>query len=131
MESDNKLNVKTDHALRIGRCYQRELVDWNAIDAGDMYNIGYLGSMTGLLKEAEDMYVRALKGKEKTWGAEHTSTLDTVNNLGLLYKDQGKMAEAEEMYVRALEGFKKIYGADHPRVLLVASNLSLLTSARN
>ena len=119
------------HALRIERCYQRELVDWNAMDAGDMYNIGYLENMTGLLKEAEEMYVRALKGKEKAWGAEHTSTLDTVNNLGLLYADQGKMAEAEEMYARALEDFKKIYGADHPRVLLVASNLSLLTSARD
>ena len=119
------------HALRIERCYQRELVDWNAMDPGDIYNIGYLESMTGLLKEAEEMYVRALKGKEKAWGSEHTSTLNTVNNLGNLYKDQGKMDEAEEMYLRALEGFKKIYGADHPRVLLVASNLSLLTNARN
>jgi hypothetical protein len=52
----------------------------------------------GKLKEAEEMYWRALKGKEKAWGPEHTSTLDTVNNLGNLYSDQGKLAEAEEMY---------------------------------
>ena len=96
-----------------------------------MYNIGYLESMMGLLKKAEEMYVRALKGYEKAWGAEHTSTLDTINNLGILYADQGKMAEAEEMYVRALEGFKKIYDADHSRVLIVTSNLNLLASARN
>jgi hypothetical protein len=31
------------------------------------------------------MYNRALAGKEKAWGPEHTSTLDTVNNLGSLY----------------------------------------------
>ena len=83
------------------------------------------------MAEAEAIYMRALKGYEKAWGAEHTSTLNTVNNLGVLYSNQGKMAEAEAMYVRALEGFKKIFDADHPRVLLVKSNLSLLTSARN
>ncbi|SLM37739.1 beta transducin-like protein het-e4s [Lasallia pustulata] len=73
------------------------------------------------MAEAEAMYRRALEGKEKAWGPEHTSTLDTekawgpehtstlgtVNNLGVLYKDQGKMAEAEAMYRRALEGKEK------------------------
>ncbi|KAL8742599.1 MAG: hypothetical protein Q9190_004939 [Brigantiaea leucoxantha] len=119
------------HALRIERCQESEVVDWNVIDIEDIYSIGYLDSMIGRLKEAEAMYVRALKGYEKAWGAEHTSTLDTVNNLGVLYKNQGKMAEAEAMLLRALKGFKKIYDADHPRVLLVTSNLGLLTSAIN
>ena len=53
------------------------------------------------------MYVRALKGKEKAWDAEHTSILDTVNNLGVIYANQGKIAEAEEMYIRALKGKEK------------------------
>jgi tetratricopeptide (TPR) repeat protein len=48
------------------------------------------------------MYQRALQGKEKTLGRNHTSTLNTVNNLGNLYADQGKLAEAEEMYQRML-----------------------------
>ena len=43
--------------------------------------------MIGRLKEAEAMYMRALKGYEKAWGAEHTSTLSTVNNLAVLYSD--------------------------------------------
>ena len=46
------------------------------------------------------MYLRALQEKEKALGAEHTSTLDTVNNLGNLCNNQGKMAEAEAMYLR-------------------------------
>ena len=50
------------------------------------------------------MYQRALDGKEKALGPEHTSTLNTVNNLDNLYKDQGKLAEAEKMYKRALNG---------------------------
>ena len=43
------------------------------------------------MAEAERMYQRALEGREKVWGPEHTSTLDTVNNLTALYSDQGKM----------------------------------------
>ena len=43
------------------------------------------------------MYERGLQGKQKALGAEHTSTLDIINNLGSLYKNQGKLAEAELM----------------------------------
>jgi hypothetical protein len=34
--------------------------------------------------EAKAMLQRALRGHEKAWGPEHTSTLVTVNNLGFL-----------------------------------------------
>jgi hypothetical protein len=73
--------------------------------------------------KAEEMYVRALRGYEKAWGPEHTSTLDTVNHLGNLYTDQGKIVEAEEMYVRALRGYEKAFGTDHPRTQIIARNL--------
>jgi hypothetical protein len=70
--------------------------------------------------------MRALRGKEKAWGVEHTSTLDTVNNLGRLYADQRKIVEAEEMYTRALQGYKKAMGVDHPKTRLIARNLNRL-----
>jgi Tfp pilus assembly protein PilF len=54
------------------------------------------------MQEAEEMYLRALRGKEKAWGPDYTSIFDTFNNLGFFYKTQGKMQEAEEMYLRAL-----------------------------
>ena len=56
---------------------------------------GYLGllySDQSKMVETEAMYLRALAGKEKAWGVDHTSTLATVNNLGILYQKQGKMA---------------------------------------
>ncbi|KAH0329153.1 hypothetical protein KCU71_g792, partial [Aureobasidium melanogenum] len=62
---------------------------------------------------ADKLYKRALAGKEKALGPEHTSTLDTVHNLGLLYVDQGRLAEAEEMYERALAGCEKTLGPEH------------------
>ncbi len=75
--------------------------------AGTYFSLGYLFNDQSKLVEAEQMYEQALRGKEKAWGPEHTSTLNTVNNLGLLYADQGKLAEAEQMYEQALRGKEK------------------------
>jgi hypothetical protein len=71
-----------------------------------------------------------LKGKEKAWGPEHTSTLDTVNNLGALYSDQGRLKEVEEMYQRALKGYEKLRGRDHPNTMAVADNLRRLLESK-
>ena len=60
-----------------------------------------------MYNEAEAMYIRALNGYEKAWGAEHTSTLRTVNNLAVLYKNQGKIAKAENILLRALREYEK------------------------
>ncbi|OCK72888.1 FabD/lysophospholipase-like protein, partial [Lepidopterella palustris CBS 459.81] len=69
-----------------------------------IHGLGMLYANQGKLGEAEKMYQRALQGYEKALGAEHTSTLNTVNNLGNLYADQGKLGKAEKMYQRALQG---------------------------
>jgi tetratricopeptide (TPR) repeat protein len=81
------------------------------------------------LKEAEEMYQRALAGKEKALGPEHTSTLQTVNNLGNLYKNQGKRKEAEEMYQRALAGYGKAPGPDHTKARRLTERLNALRIA--
>ena len=95
-------------------------------DTGDLFMIGYLYSDQGKLAEVEQMFMRALKGKEKTLGVEHTSTLDIVNNLGNLYRNQGKLVEAEQMYMRALEGYEKAWGANHTSTLSIVNNLGAL-----
>ncbi|KAK6438970.1 hypothetical protein LTR95_004834 [Oleoguttula sp. CCFEE 5521] len=89
-------------------------------------NLGNLYKNQGKLKEAEEMYVRALRGKEEAWGAKHTSTLGTINNLGNLYKNQGKLKEAEEMYVRSLRGYEEAWGAKHTSTLDTVNNLGAL-----
>lgn len=53
------------YALRIEHCYRREVVDWNVIDREEIFNMGYLNNMMGRLKEAEAIYMRALKRYEK------------------------------------------------------------------
>ena len=104
----------------------KALIDWSSINAGDIYCIAELYRQGDMSGAAEEMYLWALRGKEKAWGAEHTSTLDTVNNLGLFYAEQGKMVEAEEMYLVALRGYEKACGTEHLSVVRVVNNLCLL-----
>ncbi|KAF6789076.1 NB-ARC and TPR domain protein [Colletotrichum sojae] len=89
---------------------------------------GLLYADQGQLKDAEAMYQRALQGKEKALGPDHTSTLDTVNNLGILYRNQGRLKEAEAMYERALQGYEKALGPHHTSTLDTVNNLGLLYS---
>ncbi|KAE9372964.1 HET-domain-containing protein [Stipitochalara longipes BDJ] len=102
-----------------GRCTYMILNGLVSEDGMDWayHNLGNLYADQGKLTEAEQMYERALRGREKALGAEHTLTLDTVNNLSLLYADQGKLAEAEQMYERALRGYEQALGAEHTSTL--------------
>ena len=95
------------HALRFQHVRLKASIDWSRTNPEDLFYLADLYEQNDMNVEAEEMYVRALRGYEKAWGLEHTSTLVAVNNLGLLYADQGKVAEAEEMYVRALRGYEK------------------------
>ena len=85
-----------------------------SIRPGSLHSLGYLLEEEDRQRAAQ-MYQRALAGKEKAWGPQHTSTLTTVNNLGNLYKVLGRLEEAEQMYQRALAGYAK---AIHPDNLL-------------
>ncbi|PVH70491.1 hypothetical protein DL98DRAFT_564159 [Cadophora sp. DSE1049] len=81
-----------------------------------VHNLGNIYADQGKLVEAEQMYQRALQGKEKAW----------VNNLANLYADQGKLVEAEQMYQRALQGKEKAWGQDHTSTLDAVNNLATL-----
>ncbi|KAK5738256.1 hypothetical protein LTR17_006133 [Elasticomyces elasticus] len=89
-------------------------------------NLGDLYRNQGKMKDAEDMFLRALTGYEETWGPKHTSTLNTVNSLANLYYGQGKMHEAEQMYLRALTGYEEALGPKHTSTLNTVNNLGLL-----
>ncbi|KAJ5991482.1 hypothetical protein N7522_011689 [Penicillium canescens] len=95
-------------------------------EAEGLHSLGLLYADQGRLQEAQALYERALKDKEKTWGPEHTSTLDTVNNLGGIYADQDRPQKAEAMYRRALEGKVKAWGPEHTSTLDTVHNLGNL-----
>jgi tetratricopeptide (TPR) repeat protein len=109
------------HATRCSYMVQKSLVPIYDVEWA-WHNLGLLYADQGKLVEAEQMYQRALQGKEKAWGPDYTSTLSTVNNLGLLYKKQGKLVEAEQMYQRALQGYEKAIGPENITTYVPALN---------
>jgi tetratricopeptide (TPR) repeat protein len=92
----------------------------------DMVLIARLLQAQVQLVPAEEMYVQALEGLEKTLGLRHGETLSTVEWLGLLYRDQGKLKEAEEMLSRALRGLEETVGAAHASTLGLLSHFSIV-----
>ncbi|KAK3297151.1 uncharacterized protein B0H64DRAFT_416349 [Chaetomium fimeti] len=88
--------------------------------------LGILYASQGRYDEAEAMFKRALEGKEKVWGREHISRLDTVNNLGALYESQGRYKEAEAMFKRALKSSKKVCGWEHISTFQTVNHLGVL-----
>jgi Tfp pilus assembly protein PilF len=116
-----------------GRNYRLDDDNHGALDEDEqdtvldaIHLLGLLYADQGKLGEAEQMYERALRGKEEALGPTHTSTLDTVNNLGALYADQGKLGKAEQMYERALRGKEEALGPAHTSTLDTANNLGAL-----
>ena len=97
----------------------------------DLNNAANLLHQHGKLNEAQAMFVRALRGREKTLGPDHTTTLMTVNNLGIVFVKQGKLNEAQAMFDRALRGYEKALGPDHPDTLDTVNNLAVLWSVQD
>ena len=114
------------HARRIQHIRIKAALDWSGIEVGDLFFIAYLYSLNDMTNEAEEMYMRALRGREETLGSEHKKTLDIVNNLGNLYRRQDKLTEAEEMYMRALRGREETLGSEHKKTLDIVNNLGNL-----
>ena len=79
------------HGRQLSAMLSRHAIPIEVNDSAWIFHeLGRLFQSQNIFFEGEKMYVRALEGREKALGAEHTSKLDPVNNLGLLYADQGK-----------------------------------------
>jgi tetratricopeptide (TPR) repeat protein len=119
------------HGLRVSGWIEKysgsdkERVVKALIMPGYLHNLGYLFEDNDR-QRAVQMYQRALQGFEKSWGLEHTSTLNTVNNLAGLYWKLGQLNKAEQMYQRALQGFEKAWGPEHTSTLETVNNLGVL-----
>lgn len=54
----------------------------------------------GNVAEAEKLFRRALRGREKAYGADHPITMKTVGNLADLLRSVGKLMDAKPLYIR-------------------------------
>ena len=83
----------------------------------------------GQLKDAEVLYRRAFEACERTLGAEHPSTLGSVNNMAICLEAMGQLKDAEVLYRRALEAKERTLGAQHPSTLRSVNNLAICRRA--
>ena len=81
--------------------------------SGACYNLGNLYSNHGKMKEAKDMYLRALAGYKKAWGPEHKQALDMRYSLGLLYKIRSMFGNAIRQFELVVQGYTKSLGPEH------------------
>jgi tetratricopeptide (TPR) repeat protein len=81
-------------------------------------------------REAEPLYERVLKARERVLGEDHPETLISVNHLAELYQTQKRYSEAETLYKRALAAKEKVLGRDHLNTLDAVNNLAMLYDAQ-
>ena len=80
-----------------------------------------VGNLVGLLKEqgklneSEQLYRRALEGRDRGLGLDRWSTLSLYSRFELLLNDQGRWKEGIEMLRIYLAGAERTYGKHHSK----------------
>ena len=78
------------------------------------------------MKEAEEMYVRALAGYEKVCGAEYKQSLDIRYNLVVIYKKTSMFKETVKHFKLIVKGYTNILGAEDYKTIEVFNQLEKL-----
>ncbi|KAK6356076.1 hypothetical protein TWF718_000450 [Orbilia javanica] len=80
----------------------------------------------GKYDDAMQWYERALAGKEKVLGKDHSSTLDIVNSIAVVFSKQAKYDKAMQWHERALTGKEKVLGKGHLLTLNIVNNIAVV-----
>jgi tetratricopeptide (TPR) repeat protein/tRNA A-37 threonylcarbamoyl transferase component Bud32 len=80
----------------------------------------------GEMEQAEVVFVKAWRTRERLLGADHVDTAAAKHDLALLYKDQGKYPLAEALYKEVLASRTARLGLDEPDTLAVRHDLAVL-----
>jgi tetratricopeptide (TPR) repeat protein len=82
--------------------------------------LGYEGSYG----DQETILLQLIERQTEILGANHESTLRSMNDLALACGDLGKLAESAKMHEQMLERRRRILGENHPDTLTSMSNLA-------
>ena len=98
--------------------------------ASVLFKASWYASGMGQYKIAHSMGSTSFSVMESILGAEHTYTLDSLNNLGQVFRQQGNYYNAEAIQQRALETTRRVLGEDDPLTLVCIGNLALTYSGQ-
>ena len=87
--------------------------------------LGYALRKRGYFPESKILLTDVLEARERTLGAEHPSTLASVNNLANCLRAMGQLKDAEALFRRALEAQERTLGAEHPSTLNSVNSFAL------
>jgi hypothetical protein len=72
----------------------------------------------GRFNEAEVPFMEVMERRKRVLGAEHPSTLTSMNNLDFMWKGHGRDAEALKLIEKCVLLQKRVLGVGHPYTLL-------------
>lgn len=98
--------------------------------ASALNNLALLKHHTGKYREAEPLYLEALRLERGNGGEDAPETLVTMSNLGWLYQLEGRFDEADSILQKTLATRRRVLGDDHPLVAATLSGLGELDYAR-
>ena len=81
-------------------------------------------------EQAETLWKRALAIVEKTFGLEHPSTAERLNNLAELYVAQGRLTLAESLCRKAQSICEHTLGSEHSDTITYREHLSRIISKK-
>ncbi|MCK4937157.1 MAG: tetratricopeptide repeat protein, partial [Methanosarcinales archaeon] len=111
--------------LRLTVTHARELVS----RSDDIQAAGLMGQLArfdyvrGVYASAENLFRRQCKLQRTILGAEHPSTLTSMNNLALTLGAQGDLEGARKIQEQVLEISRRILSSEHPNTLRSMNNL--------
>ncbi len=112
-----------ERALDIDR---RVLGDDHPRIALRLENLAIVAQNMGELKQAEALYLDALRREEHAYGDRHLETVIIRSNYGLLLQREGRLAEAEPLLRSVLDARLSLLGPDHYMVGYARVSLAML-----
>ena len=89
-------------------------------------NLAALHAARGDLREAENLYQRALDIKQQLLEHHHPDVAMTLHNLAMLYTQQGDHDRARALFARAVGIFESSLGPEHPKTARSRTELDAL-----
>lgn len=125
----NKTN-EFSKSININRCLYNDSIKKygkiNRLTLLYLNNLAYSLFINGIYDEAEDLFMKALHGKEQHSDDIDESKLNTLNNLGLLYLKKQDYESAKQYLSRALRGRQLLFGDKHKATLESQDNLGIV-----
>ena len=63
---------------------------------------------------AEELFVQVMETSKKKLGADHPSTLTSINNLAFTWKAQGRSVDADVLIRHCVQQRQRVLKASHP-----------------